>query len=100
MTKTCWHTSPHPERRRFSLPGLSRRQMLKRTAFLASAAAGAAVLGSARRGFAATDVESVLTMMGWAEYISPNNISKWEEMTGSTLIYDSYASNDEMYQST
>jgi spermidine/putrescine transport system substrate-binding protein len=71
--------------------------MLKGTAFLASAAAGAFALGGARHGFAANDVESVLAMMGWAEYISPNNISKWEEMTGSTLIYDSYASNDEMY---
>ena len=71
--------------------------MLKGSAFLASAAAGAFALGGVRRGFAADDVESVLTMMGWAEYVSPNNIAKWEEMTGSTLIYDSYASNDEMY---
>lgn len=97
MTKSCWQTSLHPKKCRFSQPDISRRQMLKGTAFLASAAAGAFALGGARHGFAANDVESVLNMMGWAEYISPNNISKWEEMTGSTLIYDSYASNDEMY---
>ena len=71
--------------------------MLKGAAYLASVAAGAAAFGNARQGLAASDVESALNMMGWSEYISPNNISKWEEMTGSTLVYDAYASNDEMY---
>lgn len=59
-----------------------------------SAAAGVLAFG---RGGAANDIESILTMMGWAEYISPNNITRWEDMADSTLIYDAYASNDEMY---
>jgi len=46
---------------------------------------------------AAGEVEDQLSMMGWADYINPDNIAAWEEMTGSKLIYDSYASNDEMY---
>src|SRR3546814_15636128 len=35
--------------------------------------------------------------MGWADYISPDNITAWEKDNDSRLIYDSYASNDEMY---
>ena len=72
----------------------SRRQFIKNSATFVSAAAGVLAFG---RGAAANDVESILTLMGWAEYISPNNIARWEDMTGSTLIYDAYASNDEMY---
>ncbi|MDF2764773.1 MAG: spermidine/putrescine transporter substrate-binding protein [Rhodospirillales bacterium] len=45
----------------------------------------------------AAEVEDQLNMMGWADYISPDNIQAWEGMTGSKLVYDSYASNDEMY---
>jgi spermidine/putrescine-binding protein len=36
-------------------------------------------------------------MMGWADYISPDNIAAWESQAGAKLVYDSYASNDEMY---
>lgn len=97
MTNSRWPTSLHRGIGGVARPGFSRRQMLKGAASFASIAAGAATFGNARQGFAASDVESVLNMMGWAEYISPNNISKWEEMNGSTLIYDAYASNDEMY---
>jgi spermidine/putrescine transport system substrate-binding protein len=46
---------------------------------------------------ASADVEDQLSMMGWADYISPDNISAWEKANNSRLIYDSYASNDEMY---
>jgi spermidine/putrescine transport system substrate-binding protein len=74
---------------------LTRRSLLRGAAGLTSAAAGAALLNL--RGARAAEVESVLTMMGWADYISPDNIAKWEEMTDASLIYDSYASNDEMY---
>src|SRR3546814_2703445 len=35
--------------------------------------------------------------MGWADYISPDNITAWVKANDSRLIYDSYASNDEMY---
>ncbi len=73
---------------------LSRRSMLRGTAGLAMGL-GATVL-LARRGRAA-GVEDQLSMMGWADYISPDNISAWEEANDSRLIYDSYASNDEMY---
>lgn len=73
---------------------MTRRGMLEGAAGLTSfAAVGRLGLGRA----VAEEVEGVLTMMGWADYISPDNIARWEDMTGSTLIYDSYASNDEMY---
>ena len=97
MTNSPWLTSLHRGIGGVARSGFSRRQMLKGAASLASVAVGAAAFGNARQGLAASDVESALNMMGWSEYISPNNISKWEEMTGSTLIYDAYASNDEMY---
>jgi spermidine/putrescine transport system substrate-binding protein len=42
-------------------------------------------------------VESQLSMMGWADYISPDDVADWEKANNSKLIYDSYASNDEMY---
>ncbi len=73
----------------------SRRSLLRGAAGLTSAAAATRILGHPRR--ARAEVESVLSMMGWADYISPDNIAKWEDMTGAALIYDSYASNDEMY---
>ena len=65
---------------------------------LLSASAGAAALGlSARLMPAHAQVESQLSMMGWADYISPDNIAAWEEANSSKLVYDNYASNDEMY---
>lgn len=96
MARSCGRTSPGPEIH-CERSRKTRREVLRDSAVLASTAAGVMALGGARRGLAANDVEGVLTMMGWAEYISPNNIAKWEDSTGSTLIYDSYASNDEMY---
>ncbi|MFZ5791163.1 MAG: ABC transporter substrate-binding protein [Pseudomonadota bacterium] len=75
---------------------LSRRRLIKGAACTASAAAIARYAGGIGRSFAA-EVESQLSMMGWADYINPDDIKAWEEMTGSKLIYDSYASNDEMY---
>jgi spermidine/putrescine transport system substrate-binding protein len=47
------------------------------------------------RAFAA--VEPQLSMMGWADYISPDDVKDWEKANNSKLIYDNYASNDEMY---
>lgn len=44
----------------------------------------------------AEDVERMLNIMGWSEYISPDNVSAWEERTGSRFIFDGYSSNDEM----
>ena len=42
-------------------------------------------------------MEGQLSMMGWADYISPDNIAAWEQANSSKLVYDNYASNDEMY---
>jgi spermidine/putrescine transport system substrate-binding protein len=70
----------------------TRRSLLRGAAVMSAAAALPGL-----RGAQAQETEGVLNMMGWADYISPDNIVKWEEMTGSTMIYDSYASNDEMY---
>ncbi len=73
---------------------LSRRGLLRGAAALgAGAAATRFGLGRAR----AAAVEGQLNMMGWADYISPDDISAWEAATGAKLVYDSYASNDEMY---
>jgi len=79
---------------RFHAP-MSRRGLLRGAGGLAVAAAAGTILGQPHRALA--EVEGVLSMMGWADYISPDDIAQWEEMTGSTLIYDSYASNDEMF---
>ena len=77
-------------------PGaLSRRAMLRGTGALAAGLAISPLLGGARR--AAATVEDQLSMMGWADYINPDDIKNWEKEYSSKLIYDSYASNDEMY---
>src|SRR5262245_4552519 len=73
---------------------ISRRSLLRGAAALGIGAA-AMRLGSGHA--QAADVEKQLNMMGWADYISPDNISAWEAANGSKLVYDSYASNDEMY---
>jgi spermidine/putrescine transport system substrate-binding protein len=72
---------------------LSRRRVLRGAAALGAGAAAGFAVGRAR----AAEVEDQLNMMGWADYISPDNIAAWEAATGSKLVYDSYASNDEMY---
>ncbi|SEM32648.1 spermidine/putrescine transport system substrate-binding protein [Roseovarius azorensis] len=73
----------------------SRRSILK----MSAAAAMAPVMmssvgwpGAAR----AEEVERLLNIMGWSEYISPENIERWEEKTGARFIFDGYSSNDEM----
>ncbi|WP_137392119.1 polyamine ABC transporter substrate-binding protein [Rhodoligotrophos defluvii] len=75
------------------LHGLTRRGLLTGTA----AGLGLALAGPLITSRAAAQVEDQLSMMGWADYISPDNISAWESANNSRLIYDSYASNDEMY---
>ena len=75
----------------------TRRDVLRGTAALAAGAVATQIGGVSRRAWAAADVEDQLNMMGWADYISPDNIAAWEGMTGAKLVYDSYASNDEMY---
>ena len=69
----------------------TRREML-------TVSAGALTLGLAAAGKRAwAQVEGQLSMMGWADYISPDNITAWEQANNSKLVYDNYASNDEMY---
>jgi spermidine/putrescine transport system substrate-binding protein len=72
---------------------LSRRRLLS-----GAAVAGAGAL-AVRLGLrpALAEVEGQLNMMGWADYINPDNISAWESANNAKLIYDSYASNDEMF---
>lgn len=80
-----------------TLRGYSPFRNINRRRFLGVASA-ATLLGSVGRiGTARADVEPQLSMMGWADYISPDNIAAWESANNSKLIYDNYASNDEMY---
>jgi len=76
---------------RRSLIGINRRSFL-------CATSAAVTLGVTGR-FAAVraSVEPQLSMMGWADYISPDDIAAWEKANSSKLVYDNYASNDEMY---
>jgi spermidine/putrescine transport system substrate-binding protein len=79
-------------------PDLRKRRLLIGRRTLLGAASGAALLGVWPRldsAFAA--VEPQLSMMGWADYISPDDVAEWEKANNSKLIYDNYASNDEMY---
>jgi spermidine/putrescine transport system substrate-binding protein len=94
MSKSHWGAPGHGPRGR-TRTTLARRKLLRGVVGLTAAAAITPLLGGRRA--IAVETEGVLNMMGWADYISPDNIAKWEEMTGGTLIYDSYASNDEMY---
>jgi spermidine/putrescine transport system substrate-binding protein len=73
------------------LVGMNRRH------FLGAASAMAAMGTVAKFGLARADVEPQLRMMGWADYIAPDDIAAWEKANNSKLVYDSYASNDEMY---
>ncbi|MFN4141351.1 spermidine/putrescine ABC transporter substrate-binding protein [Aestuariivirga sp.] len=77
---------PHPP-----FFGMNRRQFIGG----ASAAAAFGAMGGFRPALA--QVEPQLSMMGWADYIAPENIQAWEQANSSKLVYDNYASNDEMY---
>lgn len=76
-----------------SLSKISRRSLLAVTVGAALSGFPRGILPALAQGA----VESQLSMMGWADYIGPDNISAWEKANNSKLIYDSYASNDEMY---
>lgn len=71
-----------PSRRRFLGYGLTAGAML--------------ASGLPLRSGNAAEIESILQVMGWGEYINPENINEWEETTGARFVYDAYASNDEM----
>ena len=64
--------------------GCSRRTLL--TGLAASALAAACA-----------DRRRELHVMGWADYISPQNVATWQQEAGAVLTFDAYASNDEMY---
>ena len=76
-----------------SLFRISRRNFLANAAAASTLGMSTSIRGSLAQGV----VESQLSMMGWADYVAPDNISAWEKANSSKLIYDSYASNDEMY---
>lgn len=61
------------------------------------AATSAMALGAAGRFGLARAEDTQLSMMGWADYIAPDDIKAWEEANKAKLVYDNYASNDEMY---
>ncbi len=78
-----------------ALKALSRRSVLGMSASALAAPAMMGALGwagSAR----AQEIERMLNIMGWSEYISPETIDTWEEETGARFIFDGYSSNDEM----
>lgn len=75
--------------------GISRRRVLQLGTGLGSAVLFTASPGILRRS-SAQEIEKELDMLGWAEYISPQNISLWEEQTGAKFVFDAYSSNDEM----
>jgi spermidine/putrescine transport system substrate-binding protein len=70
---------------------------MDRRHFITGASAIALVGTAGRFQSAQAQAESQLSMMGWADYIAPENISAWEQANNSKLVYDNYASNDEMY---
>ncbi len=75
--------------------GHSRRAVLGMSASALAAPTMMGALGwagSAR----AQEVERMLNIMGWSEYISPETIDSWEEEIGARFIFDGYSSNDEM----
>ena len=72
------------------------RLHISRRGFI-GASSSALALGLAGRFGAARAEDTQLSMMGWADYIAPDDISSWEKANGAKLVYDNYASNDEMY---
>lgn len=74
------------------LIGMTRRRLLGSVPI----AAVLAMTAQTRAAWAEA-VEPQLSMMGWADYIGPDDIKDWETQNNSKLVYDSYASNDEMY---
>lgn len=73
----------------------SRRAFLK-TGMAATAAPLLLATFGVQRPARAEDVERMLNIMGWSEYVSPDNIAAWEEKTGARFVFDGYSSNDEM----
>ena len=75
----------------------NRRLSIDRRTLLGALSTAALVGGWPRFDAAFAAVEPQLSMMGWADYISPADVAEWEKANNSKLIYDNYASNDEMY---
>ena len=73
------------------------RLSIDRRMLLGGLSTAALVGGWPRFDAAFAAVEPQLSMMGWADYISPTDVADWEKANNSKLIYDNYASNDEMY---
>ena len=47
----------------------------------------------------AQEIERLLNIMGWPEYIRLDKVSAWEEETGARFILDGYSSNAKCCQS-
>ncbi|MFD0202570.1 MULTISPECIES: polyamine ABC transporter substrate-binding protein [Saccharothrix] len=89
-------------------PRVTRRTMLRSTAFFALAATGACGVGEApstatssttpASSTKATNavVEPKLNFYNWTDYIAPDTLSGFTDASGIDVTYDNFSSNDEM----
>ncbi|MBP2338499.1 spermidine/putrescine transport system substrate-binding protein [Saccharothrix coeruleofusca] len=85
---------------------VTRRTMLRSTAFFALAATGACGVGSAPDGTGAAPSsgakatnavsEPKLNFYNWTDYIAPDTLSGFKEASGIDVTYDNFSTNDEM----
>ncbi|QFZ22720.1 polyamine ABC transporter substrate-binding protein [Saccharothrix syringae] len=85
---------------------VTRRTMLRSTAFFALAATGACGVGSAPSGPSTTpstkvratnaQAEPKLNFYNWTDYIAPDTLSGFTEASGVEVTYDNFSTNDEM----
>ncbi|MEJ2856422.1 MULTISPECIES: polyamine ABC transporter substrate-binding protein [unclassified Saccharothrix] len=85
--------------------GVSRRTMLRSTAFFALAATGACGVGEAPSNPAAPTSkakavnakdEPKLNFYNWTDYIAPDTLSGFKTASGIDVTYDNFSTNDEM----
>ncbi|RKT57019.1 polyamine ABC transporter substrate-binding protein [Saccharothrix australiensis] len=86
-------------------PRVSRRAVLRSTAFFALAATGACGVGEApsandapTSGAKAVNArdEPRLNFYNWTDYIAPDTLSGFQAASGITVTYDNFSTNDEM----
>ncbi|MGM1065501.1 polyamine ABC transporter substrate-binding protein [Saccharothrix sp. Mg75] len=87
-------------------PRVTRRTMLRSSAFFALAATGACGVGEAPSGTSAAATsatkatnateEPKLNFYNWTDYIAPDTLSGFTEVSGVEVTYDNFSTNDEM----
>ncbi|WP_158843168.1 polyamine ABC transporter substrate-binding protein [Saccharothrix deserti] len=85
---------------------VTRRTVLRSSAFFALAATGACGVGSAPTGTSSAPTSKVeaanavaeakLNFYNWTDYIAPDTLSGFTEAAGIEVTYDNFSSNDEM----